>query len=240
MLLDLKVFEELNFHGVAILTALTAQNTEKVKKIFCIPPDFLWTQYTTLKEDMSISGIKVGMAGCRDTIEVIKKILAENRNIPIVVDPVFKSSSGTWLIEKNSVNYYIENIRSLASILTPNTDEAEMISGIKITRREKMEDAAAHIFSLAKIPCVIKGGKFKSTIVDTLYDGREFHYYEKEKIEKEVHGTGCFFSSILLCFLAQGKPLKEACLLSSQLTHQAREKSIKIGRGQNIISFPLE
>lgn len=239
LLLDLKVFQQLNLLGVGILTSITAQNTREVKKVHCIPPDLIWEQYKTLKEDVDFSGIKVGMVGSKDNIQIMKKILSKSRDIPIVVDPVFRSSSGAWLLEKEFIHHYIGEIRGLASLLTPNLDEAFMISGIRTKNGEKMKEAAKNIFSLTNIPCLIKGGDFKETIIDLLYDGREFYYYEKEKIQKKVHGTGCFFSSSLLCFLAKGNPLEKACRLASQLTHQAIKKAIRIGDGQYVISFPL-
>jgi hydroxymethylpyrimidine/phosphomethylpyrimidine kinase len=239
ILMDLKVFEQFNFQGVAVLTSLTVQNTIEVKKVHCLPPDFLWDQYKTLKADIPFSGIKVGMVGCDGNIEVIGKILSENKDIPRVVDPVFKSSSGTWLLEKESVQHYISEISKKASLLTPNLEEALLISGIKIRNVEDMKEAAKKIHSNTKIPCLIKGLNLKSAFLDLLYDGREFYKFEKEKIKKKVHGTGCFLSSCILCFLVKGRPLDEACSLATQCAHQAISKAIRLGSGQCIISFPL-
>lgn len=239
ILMDLKVFEQFNFQGMSILTSLTVQNTKEVKKVHCLPPGFLWEQYKILKDDISFSGIKVGMVGGDDNIHVISKILAENRDIPRVVDPVFKSSSGTWLLEKESIQHYISEISEKASLLTPNIEEAYLISGIRIKSFEDMKEAAKVIYSHIKIPCLIKGGNFKKTILDLLFDGREFHHFEKEKIKNKVHGTGCFLSSCILSFLVKGMSLLEACSVAIQSTHQAMKKAVRLGSGQYIISFPL-
>jgi hydroxymethylpyrimidine kinase/phosphomethylpyrimidine kinase len=140
--LDLKVFEFLGFQGMAVLTSLTSQNTERVKKVHCILPEFLEDQYETLKADVSISGIKVGMVGCGENIPVIKKILRNNPDVPRIVDPVFKSSSGAWLTEQEAIPDYISDIKGNISLLTPNMEEANLISGIKIRAEEDMKKAS--------------------------------------------------------------------------------------------------
>ncbi len=235
--LDLKVFQLLGFQGMAALTSITSQNTKCVRKVHCLPPDLLWDQYKTLGEDVSFSGIKIGMVGCGKNIEIIKRILTDNPNIKKVVDPVFKSSSGAWLLEKDSIPDYISEIKGKASLLTPNLEEARMISGIKIKNTEDMKKAAKSIFNFSSIPCLIKGGHFPKQMVNLLYDGKEFHFFEKEKVKKNVHGTGCFLSSSLLGYMAKGNSLEKACLLATELTHKAIKDAVKIGRGQNIISF---
>ena len=235
--LDLKVFQLLGFQGMAVLTSITSQNTKGVKKVHCLPPDLLWDQYQTLLEDVSFSGIKVGMVGCGENTEIIKRILENNPNIQKVVDPVFKSSSGAWLLERDSVPNYISEISGKTSLLTPNLEEASMISGINIENIEDMKKAAKRIFSLSSIPCLIKGGHLPRQMVNLLYDGNKFHLFKEEKIKKNVHGTGCFLSSSLLAYLVKGNSLEKACLLATQLTHEAIKNSIQIGHGQHIISF---
>lgn len=235
--LDLKVFQLIGFQGMAVLTSITSQNTKGVKKVHCLPPDLLWDQYQTLLEDVSFSGIKVGMVGCGENTEIIKRILENNPNIQKVVDPVFKSSSGAWLLERDSVPSYISEISGKASLLTPNLEEAGMISGMKIENIEDMKKAAKIIFSLSSIPCFIKGGHLPRQMVNLLYEGNKFHLFKEEKIKKNVHGTGCFLSSSLLAYLVKGNSLEKACLLATQLTHEAIKNSIQIGHGQHIISF---
>jgi hydroxymethylpyrimidine/phosphomethylpyrimidine kinase len=240
VLLDLKVFQQFQFQGMGILTCLTAQNTKEVKRIQPLPSPFLWEQYKTLEDDVSFSGIKVGMVGSKDNIQVISKILSRNKNIPRVVDPVFKSSSGTWLLKKEFIHGYISAIGGKASLLTPNLEEAQLISGNQIKNPQDLKAAAEKIYSQTKIACFIKGLGIRSKIMDLLFDGTKFYSFENEIIKKRVHGTGCFLSSSILGFLAEGHPLKKACLLASQFTHQAMHKAIQLGSGQHIIPFPHE
>lgn len=235
--LDIKVFQLLGFQGVAILTSVTSQNTKHVKKVHCLPPEFLWDQYKTLREDIPFSGIKIGMVGCGKNIQTIQKILATTPNIQKVVDPVFKSSSGYWLLDRESIPGYISGLKGKASLLIPNLEEASIISGIKIKNAEDMKKAAKSIYVFCGIPCFITGGYFSGKMVNLLYDGNNYKLFKKEKINKNVHGTGCFLSSSLLGYLSQGNPLEKACLLAIQLTHNAIKEAVQIGRGQYIISF---
>ncbi|UCC38654.1 MAG: bifunctional hydroxymethylpyrimidine kinase/phosphomethylpyrimidine kinase [Candidatus Aminicenantes bacterium] len=237
--LDLRIFSYLHFQGMAVLTAITSQNTKQVKKLQCVPAELIRHQYKTLSEDVAISGIKVGMVGCGENIEVIKKILSRSPNIPRVIDPVFRSSSGKWLLEKQSILRYMEAISGKASILTPNIEEAGLIARKKIKNIEDMKEAAKIISILTKTPCLIKGGHLPGRTVDILYDGDKFHFFKKNKFNKSVHGTGCFLSSSLLCYLAKGKSLENACLLATELTYNAIRKAIRVGKGQHIFSFPF-
>ncbi len=102
LLLDLKVFQDFGFYGTGIMTAVTIQNTQAVREVFCPPARILKIQYETLAKDLAFAGIKIGMAGSAGNVGTIATILAANKKIPSVIDPVFRSSSGTWLLEKRS------------------------------------------------------------------------------------------------------------------------------------------
>lgn len=235
--LDLRVFQRLGFYGMSILTSLTAQNTEKVKEVHCLPQEFLRSQCEALQEDIFISGIKVGMLGCGENISIIKDILRDHLAVPRVVDPVLKSSSGTWLIEREAIPEYISGIKRKASLLTPNREEASLLSGMKVQTEEEMKKAAEKIYSLSSIPCLITGGDSSKKTTNLLYDGKSFHLFKKEKIKKKVHGTGCCLSSSLLAFLVKGNSLEKACYLATEFTHGAIQNALKVGRGQYILSL---
>lgn len=239
VLLDLKIFQHLGFHGMGILTALTAQNTKGVKEVIYLASDFLWQQYETLNEEILFSGIKIGMVGSRENIKSIERILSENPSVPKVIDPIFKSTSGTRLLEKEGIADLISSISGKASLITPNLDEAEKIVNFKIKHIKGMKEAAKRIYSICRIPCLIKGGHFNEEITDLLFDGEIFLLFKKDKITKNVHGTGCFLSSALLGFLAEGDSLIDACNSATRLTHDAIKKTGSPGSGQEIFQFPL-
>lgn len=235
--LDLKIFQSFGYHGMGILTSLTAQNTTGVTKVRCPSSRFIWDQYHSLQNDVDFSGIKVGMLGCAENINPIIRILNDNPDIPMIIDPVFKSSKGDWLFDKNSIPIYMKKIRGKASLLTPNLEEAKLISGIKIENVHDAEKAAQEIFELTKTPCLLKGGHLRRENIDILYDGNKFYTYKNRKLRKKVHGTGCFLSSALLCYMVKGLPLDQASSLSIQATHKALTKAIRIGTGQALFSF---
>ncbi len=234
--LDLAVFRKVGFAGMGILTATTAQNTRTVVAYTSPPSRFLLLQYETLRREVSFSGIKTGMVGYRRNIPVISRILDEHRNIPTVIDPVFRSSSGAWLLEKEAVPFYISHLKGKISVITPNLEEAGLISGHKVRNLPEMKNAASVIADLVQAPCLVKGGHLSTGAVDLLFDGRRYYVLEKGKINRDVHGTGCFLSSSLLCFLVKGHSLAKACELASAFTHAAIKKAVEIGRGKPVLS----
>jgi len=238
VLLDLKVFHDFGFYGAGIVTAITIQNTQTVQGVFRPPARTLKSQYDTLAKDLAFAGVKIGMAGSAQNVETIAAILAANRKIPRVVDPVFRSSSGTWLLGKKSIPSFIRKILGRASVLTPNLEEAGLITGRKVRTLEAMREAAEKIYKLTEVPCFLKGGHLEKEAVNLLFDGKQTFLFGNPKINKDVHGTGCFLSSSLLCYLALGNPLGKACELATELTFEAIKNAVRIGGGRHVISFP--
>lgn len=224
---------------MAILTSLTSQNTKGISEFLCIPPEFLWSQYQTLTDDVTISGIKVGMIGSRKNMRIVARILANHPRIPRVLDPVFKSSSVSWLIEEKAIPEYIKELRGKATLLTPNLEEASMISGIEVNKLDDMKKAAKIIFERTESPCLIKGGHLKKGISDILFDGEKYHVFKTQRLDKKVHGTGCFLSSSLLAYIVRGMTIEQAVREATKITHRAIETSVQVGQGQHIINFPV-
>jgi hydroxymethylpyrimidine/phosphomethylpyrimidine kinase len=235
--LDVNVFQSLGFHGMGIVTALTAQNTQGVDSLYCPPADWLKTQFRSLSKDVVFAGIKVGMVGQRANIPIIIEILSRHSSLPRVIDPVFQSSSGAWLLEKDAVPDYLSTVSGHMNLLTPNTHEASLITGLPVTTLDDMTLAAKKIFSLFRIPSLIKGGHLEKEAADVLFDGRDFHIFKHERLDIEVHGTGCLLASSLVAFLSQGKELKKACRMAVDYTVQSLRNSIPVGRGQRLFSF---
>jgi hydroxymethylpyrimidine kinase/phosphomethylpyrimidine kinase len=236
ILLDVAVFRRLGYHGLGILTAVTAQNTTGVQDVYCLPARFLRRQYRSLAEDMPIAGVKVGMVGCRDNVPAVARILADLKNVPIVVDPVFRASSGKWLLEREAVPEYVASLKGRVTVLTPNLDEASLLFGHRVDGLETMKRAAARIAGAIGAAVVIKGGDLSGMAANVLTDGSAFHVFEKRKIRKDVHGTGCFFSSSLLCHLADGHPVVEAVRLATEYTYDAIKTAVRLGKGRLIIA----
>ncbi|MCP2604801.1 bifunctional hydroxymethylpyrimidine kinase/phosphomethylpyrimidine kinase [Candidatus Aminicenantes bacterium AH-873-B07] len=236
ILLDCKVFKLLGFHGLGIITANTIQNTTKFKKFSSVPSKLIIEQYEILREDIKIEGVKVGMIGNNESLSAVEYILNCSQNIHRVIDPVFKSSSGQWLIQKKLLSQFCEKILPLSEIITPNLLEASILAQMEINTINDMKQAAEIIYNRWKVKSIIKGGHLNlKTAIDVIFDGNEFFLLEEKKIKTQVHGTGCFFSSALLGYLCQNNSFFEACKFAKKLTFNAIKNSLKIGKGQKII-----
>jgi hydroxymethylpyrimidine/phosphomethylpyrimidine kinase len=236
-LLDVRVFESLGFRGCAVLTALTAQNPVRIKKIQPLPGSFLTRQYEMLSETYRFSGIKVGMAGSGEALAAALRILSKQGRIPRVIDPVLHSSSGVRLLEARAARRFLEMAESKASLITPNLKEASFLSGRTVRTPEEMEAAAVRIFEMCGIPCLVKGGHLKRETADILFDGKQVVRYRHPRKKKDVHGTGCFLSAAILSHLASGIPMKKACARGIDFTAEAITKAVRGGKGRYVFDL---
>jgi hydroxymethylpyrimidine/phosphomethylpyrimidine kinase len=236
-LLDIRVFAVLGFHGTAVLTAMTVQNTLEVRKVIPFSARMVTEQYTALDQDMPFAGIKVGMLGSRAVVPALGRILAGHPEIPRVVDPVLKASSGAPLFEKRGISALLLAVRGNASLLTPNMDEAAALAGMPVRTPEDMREAARVLFGLTAVPCLVKGGHLEKSAVNIFFDGRRTAVFGHEKLARDVHGTGCFLSSAILGHLAKGRSLEKACGLAADMVHAAILVSVKLGKGRRVFWF---
>jgi hydroxymethylpyrimidine/phosphomethylpyrimidine kinase len=237
VILDLRVFARFGFEGFGVLTSVTAQNAARVIKTFPLPAGLIRSQYRALAGNNRFGGIKVGMIGSLEGARTIARILSANAAVPRVVDPVFRSSSGRPLIEKEASARLLELLRGRAELITPNLDEAAALGGEPVRTVADMKEAARRIYERGLIPCLIKGGHLKGQAVDVLYDGQGQAVFEHARVEKNVHGTGCFLSAVILAHLAGGSPLVAACRSGIRLTGRAIRKARPVGAGRAV--FPL-
>lgn len=234
VLLDLKVFHHFNFLGQAVLTTLTTQNTMEVKSIYSLSPSLIQEQYEVLKKEFVFQGLKIGLISSFEHLEVVQYILTELSNVPRVIDPVFKSSSGRVFWPHQHLKDYILKIVPLASLITPNLEEAEGLVGYPISSPAEMAKAAQDIVRLGAEACLVKGGHLPGSSVDILFDGHHIHQFPHQKIPHFTHGTGCLLSASLLVFLVKGNNLPEAAHQAIDFTQQQILSSLPLGRGQRI------
>ena len=235
VLLDTAVFRASGFPGLGIITAITVQNTVGVRSVTCVLAPTLRNQYEALARDARLGGIKVGMLGCAAQLSAASRILRSNPRLPRVVDPILRSSSGKRLLEKAAVRRLLPELRGAVSVVTPNIAEAALLTGREAGGLEKMKEAAERISGAVEAAAVVKGGHLPGRAVDVLYDGRSFHLFDMEKIRRDVHGTGCYFSSMLLARLASGDSLPEAVGAATRATHDAILRAVRLGKGRLVI-----
>lgn len=220
-LLDLRVFERLGHRGFGVLTAVTAQDAARVAGVFPVPAKAVADQFRRLAEAVPIEGIKVGMLATGANLRAAARILDKQAGRPRVLDPVLRSSSGALLLERRAWPRLLDQLAGRAELITPNLDEAGALTGRPVRTVPDMKSAAEDVFRRSGLPCLLKGGHLEAQATDILYDGKEFTAFPHPRLDRQVHGTGCFLSAAILAYLAEGRPLKEACGLGIFRTGQA-------------------
>lgn len=229
---DLKTFSAHGTFGMSIITAVTAQNTQGVFAVQDITPDIIKEQIKAIFEDISVDGLKIGMVSQIETIETIADGLKYYNPKNIVLDPVMVSKSGFHLLKTEAENTLIDKLLPLATIITPNIPEAEVITKLKIQRLEDMELAAKKIYKMGTKNVLIKGGHLDGEAIDVLFNGSEFKYFNAKRINtKNTHGTGCTLSAAIASNLAKGYGIEKSVLNAKEYITTAIEHSLSIGKG---------
>lgn len=228
---DIKTITSIGCHASTVITALTAQNSRGVEGVHPIPASFVSKQIESVMTDMRPDAVKVGMIFTASAIKTVAKLMGQYRVQNLVVDPVLKSSTGSDLLEPAAVGVLRNVLLPLASVVTPNLHEAEVLSETKIRDLEEMLAASKKINALGPA-VIIKGGHLKGQPVDLLFDGERVHHFRGARIGiPHTHGTGCVFSSALAAFLAIGHGLQKAAGKAHDFVRGAIQKGYPCGWG---------
>jgi len=230
--IDLKTFQALGAHGMAIPAALTAQNSRGVAAAFPVPPRALSQQIETLLADIKPDAIKTGMLLTPGAVTAVAKAVKKHRIRSLVVDPVIRSSSGKMLLAPNAVASIKKELFPLALVITPNIPEAETLTGMRIVTDEEMDFAAGKLMDMGPQYVLIKGGHRKGTAIDTLYGGRTVLSFSTERQKGEFHGTGCVLSSAITVFIGQGLPVEKAVEKAKLLVEKMLKRAKRVGKGK--------
>lgn len=229
---DLKAFAANGVFGMSVITAITAQNTEEVRSVQNVNPDIIKDQIEAVFDDIQVDAVKIGMLSSTATIDVIAEGLKKYEPSYIVLDPVMVSKGGHHLLQEEAVSALIHHMLPLATVVTPNIPEAEVILGYKISNKEMMEKACADITMLGAKTVLLKGGHMKGDPDDLFYDGTDYHWISGKRIDtKNTHGTGCTLSSAIAANLSRGLGLLEAVKAAKEYIHMAIQHSLNIGNG---------
>ena len=231
---DVKTFDSLNAHGLTVITAITGQNTSSFGMIEPVSQKILKNQLDSVISDFKIDGIKIGMVYNSEIIKTIYREL-KNMKIPIILDPIIKSTTGGLLIEKIAIKDFKKFLIPLATVITPNKFEAEYLSEIKINSKKSLQKAAQKIQDMGAKNIVITGLETKKgQVSDFILEEKSQYTISGKKIPKINHGSGCNYSSSLLFSLASGNSLKKAVKFSKQFTYNSIKNAKNIGYGINI------
>ena len=229
---DIKTMQANGVYAMSAITALTAQNTTGVSGIFEVTPEFLGQQLDAVFTDIYPDAVKIGMVASAELVKMIAFKLKEYKAERIVVDPVMVSTSGSRLISEEAIQILKTELFPLASVLTPNIPEAEVLFGASIHSAEDMERAAQAISEEYHCAVLLKGGHQLNDANDLLYaEGKNRWFYGRRIDNPNTHGTGCTLSSAIASNLAKGYGLEEAVERAKEYISGALAAMLDLGAG---------
>lgn len=234
---DIKAISALGGYAATAITAITVQNTMGVRAIHAIPPEYVKGQIEAVMDDLSPDAIKIGMINDIDIVKVIAGCIRKYHPKHVVFDPVMVSTSGSKLIEDNAIEVLTKELMPLTDLITPNLDEAVVLTGKPIRNPEEMKTAAQELLSFGSKNVLVKGGHLAGEeMCDVLQLGpgtTPILFTGKHIESNNVHGTGCTLSSSIATYLALGYDMAEAVKLAKDYITGAIEagKDVSIGHG---------
>ena len=229
---DIKTMTVNGVFATSAITALTAQNTTGVTAVYEVTPDFLTAQIHAVFTDIPPDAVKIGMVSSKDLIKTLSKTLTAFHARNIVLDPVMISTSGARLIKEDAVSTLKESLLPLASLVTPNIPEAELLSGITIRGARDMEQAAKRIGSSYGCAVLCKGGHSINNANDLLFCDGAYQWFFGRHIENpNTHGTGCTLSSAIASNLAKGFGMADSVQRAKEYISGALNAMLDLGRG---------
>ena len=236
---DIKTIAAHGCYGVACITAITVQSTAGVRRVDALDPALVTETLEELASDIAIAAVHIGMLGTAKVVKAVVEFLGQrsgrNKLPNVVLDPILKSSSGADLLDAAGTRVLIEKLIPLADVITPNVDEAAILTGLKVTDLDEMRAAAAKLHQMGSAAVVITGGhleKATDLLSFTTKGGVEEEVFKAERQRSNsTHGTGCAFATAMSCHLALDRGLAEAALLAKTYVTAAIAAGHPVGRG---------
>lgn len=234
---DIKTVSMLGGYAMTAITAITAQNTQGVTGIHPVPPDFVREQIRVVAADIGVDAIKTGMLHDAAVMEAVADGIA-SLDVPLVLDPVMVSTSGSALLEVEAIDTLIQRLFPLATLITPNIPEAAILSRREIANRTDMEQAARTIATFRAQAILVKGGHLPGKdVYDLLWQNGQPHWFHSPRIDSpHTHGTGCTLASAIATGLAQGLPIIQAIDKARKYVHEAIRTAPGLGKGNGPVN----
>tara|TARA_B100001063_G_scaffold214439_1_gene214668 strand:- start:1928 stop:2740 length:813 start_codon:yes stop_codon:yes gene_type:complete len=235
---DIKTATCLGVYAMTAVTAVTVQNTKGVKSVVSIPPNEIYNQIIYTTKDIKPNAVKIGMLHSTDVINKVFTSLNEMKVKKIILDPVMIAKGGSKLITDKAIELMKKKLLQKVTLVTPNLPEAEILTGVKISRVKDMIFAANELMKFGVPNVLIKGGHFKSKKVhDIFVNKKEIKVFTNNRLNtKNTHGTGCTLSTAITSFFSCGKTLKKSCELGIKYVNSAILTNPKIGKGHGPIN----
>ncbi len=238
---DLRAFHAYGLHGCTVITALTAQNPKGVRSVHVAPPEFIADQLDAVFEMYGVKALKTGMLATADVIAAVAGKLAERPRVKKVVDPVMVATSGSRLLADEAVDVFARRLLPLATLVTPNLPEAEVLIGDRISDGDDLCAAAKELSRRYRCAVLIKGGHAPGDeAADVLCHGRRLRTFACPRLENPVstHGTGCTLAAAITAGLACGASLEESVAKAKNYVYEAIRLSYHIGRNCGVLGMP--
>ncbi|MET4141365.1 bifunctional hydroxymethylpyrimidine kinase/phosphomethylpyrimidine kinase [Pedobacter sp. UYP1] len=232
---DLKTISALGCYGTSAITAITAQNTMGITNLFELPVTVVIDQIKAVIEDIRPHAIKIGMIPNSALLKAITDILKLYPEIPVLLDPVMIATSGHRLVEEDTIELMKALLIPLTNLVTPNLDEAAILTAMEISTVEHMKIAAHQLLKFGGQAILIKGGHLKGNKHYDVYldkKGREFIFENDSIPSQNTHGTGCTLSSAIACFTARNMEMPEAIKNAESYVHRAIAEGIEVKTGK--------
>ncbi len=230
---DLKTFASLGVYGASAITAVTAQDTQRVYDFVELSPEFVAAQIDAVMGDIGASAVKTGMLSSAPIIETVSERLKHWGVTNLVIDPVMIAKGGDKLLRDDAIGALKKHLLPLALVVTPNIPEAEALVGHPLDTLEQIHDAAKELHAMGAANVVIKGGhRNEKMATDVLFDGQGFREYSTGRVDTQnTHGTGCTFASAVAATLAKGDTVVNSVASAKAFVTKALQESYAIGHG---------
>lgn len=234
---DLKTFAAHGVHGLSAITALTAQHTRGVTAVHVPPVSFLRAQIDACFDDFDVRAVKLGMLATAAVIDAVADALQTHAPTFVVLDPVMVATSGAPLLEADALQALRTRLLPLATIVTPNIPEAELLLDSVIGDARDATAALAALRAMGARAVLLKGGHLDEgdTVIDRFDDGTSARDFIHERLRIDGHGTGCTLASAIAANLCLGTPLEAACAAAADYIHVALARGIQPGRSDLIV-----
>ena len=239
---DIKTIAAHGCYGVACITAMTVQSTAGVHRVEAVDPTLVTETLQELAMDIPIAAVHIGMLGTGKVVKAVVEFLSQpgkagspSKFPNVVLDPILRSSSGAELLDAAGIRLLIDKLLPLADVITPNVDEAAILTGLKVTDLDEMRAAATKLHQMGSAAVVITGGHLEKAIDLLSFTTKSGVQQEVFKAERQrsnsTHGTGCAFATAMACHLALDRGLAEATLLAKTYVTAAIAAGHPLGRG---------
>ena len=235
---DLKTFHAYGVFGTSAITAVTVQNTRGVEAIHKVPAQLVAAQVIAVATDLRPAACKTGMLADAAIIKAVAGALTDTGITPVVVDPVMVAASGDSLLEEEAVVALRQTLLPLSRLVTPNLDEAEIITGRSVRSQSEMRAAAEALVEEGCDAALVKGGHLEGDeVIDVLFDGAAWREWRAPRLSSRgAHGTGCTLSAAVTAGLASGSSLEESVDRGIRFTREAIRTGLGLGGGSSPLS----